>query len=100
MTADTWRDHQACAERTRAVVKAWLCDEEECYMTYLPLTGFNLNLSARGSLVICPTGTGQTILPDCFSFPCFNGVDFLHCFVENLSSEFMEAFMVALISFL
>jgi hypothetical protein len=36
------------------VAKAWLCDEEECYMTDLPLRGLYHNLSARGSLVICP----------------------------------------------
>jgi hypothetical protein len=62
-------------------------------MTYLPLRGLYLNLSARGSLVICPTQR------DSYIFPCSIGVDFLHRFVENLSSECMEAFMVALISF-
>jgi hypothetical protein len=39
--------------------------------------------------------SGQTILPDCFSFPCSIGIDFLHRFVENLSAKCMEAFMVA-----
>jgi hypothetical protein len=36
-------------------VKAWPPDEEECYLTILPLRGLYLNLSARGSLVICHT---------------------------------------------
>jgi hypothetical protein len=102
MSADTWRDRKACVGRTRTAAKVWSCDEEECYMTYIPLRGLYHNLSARSSLVICPTQR------DYFSFPCSIGVDFLHHFVENLSSNFvenlssecMEAFMVALISFL
>jgi hypothetical protein len=39
MPADTWRDHRACVRRTRSPATAWPCDEEECYMTYLPLSG-------------------------------------------------------------
>jgi hypothetical protein len=78
-------DHRACIERTRTAAKVWPSDEEECYLTYLPLRGLYYNLSARGSLVICPAQRdsyinsrvfGQTILPDCFSFPCFIGLDF------------------------
>jgi hypothetical protein len=49
---DTWRDHRACVEKTWTASKAWPCDEEECYMTYLPLRGLYHNLSARGSLVL------------------------------------------------
>jgi hypothetical protein len=62
MPADTWRDHRACAGRTRTAAKAWLYDEEECYMTYVPLRGLYLNLSARGSLVFCPTRRDSYIL--------------------------------------
>jgi hypothetical protein len=39
MSADTWRDRMACVGRTRSAATAWSCDEEECYMTYLPLRG-------------------------------------------------------------
>jgi hypothetical protein len=39
MSADVWRDHGACVGRTRSAATAWPCDEEECYMTYLPLRG-------------------------------------------------------------
>jgi hypothetical protein len=39
MLADAWRDRKACVGRTRSAVAAWPCDEEECYMTYLPLRG-------------------------------------------------------------
>jgi hypothetical protein len=39
MPADVWRDRRACVGRTRSAAKAWLYDEEECYMTYLPLRG-------------------------------------------------------------
>jgi hypothetical protein len=39
MTVDVWQDHRACVGRTRSVATAWPCDEEECYMTYLPLRG-------------------------------------------------------------
>jgi hypothetical protein len=74
MPADTWRDRSACIGTMHTAAKVWLCDEEECYMTYLPLRGLYLNLSARGSLVFCPTQgdsfnsrvSGQTILPGCF----------------------------------
>jgi hypothetical protein len=47
MPADTWRDRRACVGRTRTAAKAWPCDEEECYLTYIPLRGLYLNLSAR-----------------------------------------------------
>jgi hypothetical protein len=58
MPVDTWRDRRACVERTRTVAKAWPCDEEEFYMTDLPLRGLYHNLSARVSLVIAqPRGT-------------------------------------------
>jgi hypothetical protein len=53
--ADTWRDRRACVGRTQTMAKAWPCDEDECYMTYLPLGGLYHNSSARGTLVICPT---------------------------------------------
>jgi hypothetical protein len=86
MPTDTWRYYRACVRRTQTATMASPCDDEECYMTYLPLQVFYLNLSARGSLVICPTQrgliyissrvSGQTILPDCFTFPCSIGVDF------------------------
>jgi hypothetical protein len=55
MSADTWRDRRACVGRTRTAAKAWSCDEEECYLTYLPLKGLYLSLSDRGSVVIFPT---------------------------------------------
>ena len=42
MPADTWRDRRACVGRTRTAAKAWPCDEEECYMTYLPPSGLYL----------------------------------------------------------
>jgi hypothetical protein len=53
MPADTWQDRRACVERTRSAATAWPCDEEECYMTYMPLRGLYHNLSARGSVVFC-----------------------------------------------
>jgi hypothetical protein len=37
MPEDAWRDHRACIGRTQSAAMAWPCDEEECYMTYLPL---------------------------------------------------------------
>jgi hypothetical protein len=37
MPANAWLDHRACVGRTRSAGTAWMCDEEECYMTYLPL---------------------------------------------------------------
>jgi hypothetical protein len=39
MPADALRDRRACVGRTRSVATAWPCDEEECYMSYLPLRG-------------------------------------------------------------
>jgi hypothetical protein len=39
MPADAWRDRRACVGRMRSAAMAWPCDEEECYMTYLPLRG-------------------------------------------------------------
>jgi hypothetical protein len=51
ISAITWRDHRACVGRTRAAAKAWPCDEEKYYMTYLPLRGLYLNLCNRGSFV-------------------------------------------------
>jgi hypothetical protein len=93
--ADAWRDRRACVRRTRSVEMAWPCDEEECYMTYLPLRGLYHNLSARGSVVICLDQEGliyissrvsrQTIHPDCFSFPYSIGIDFSSvCKVSDL----------------
>jgi hypothetical protein len=37
MPANAWRDRRAYVGRTWSVATAWPCDEEECYMTYLPL---------------------------------------------------------------
>jgi hypothetical protein len=86
MSADAWWDRRACVRRTRSAATAWPCDEEECYMTYLPMSGLYHNLSARGSVVICMAREGliyissrvsrKTIHPDCFSFPCSKGLDF------------------------
>jgi hypothetical protein len=39
MPADAWRDRRACVGRTWSAATAWLCDEEECYMTYFPMRG-------------------------------------------------------------
>jgi hypothetical protein len=39
MPEDARRDRRACVGRTRFAPTAWPCDEEECYMTYLPLRG-------------------------------------------------------------
>jgi hypothetical protein len=39
MPADAWRDRRACIGRTWSAATTWSCDEEECYMTYLPLRG-------------------------------------------------------------
>jgi hypothetical protein len=85
MPADAWRDRGAGVGRTRSPAMAWPCDEEECYMTYLPLRGLYQNLSSRGSVVFCLARRGliyissrvsrQTIHPDCFSFPCSIGLD-------------------------
>jgi hypothetical protein len=60
MPADAWRDHRACVGRTRSTATTWPCDEEECYMTYLPLRGLYHNLNARGSVVICLARKGLT----------------------------------------
>jgi hypothetical protein len=86
MPADVWRDRRACVRRTRSAATAWLCDEEECYMTYLPLRGLYHNINARGSVVIFLAREGliyissrvsrQTIHPECFSFPCSIVLDF------------------------
>jgi hypothetical protein len=58
MSANAWLDRRACVGRTRSAVTVWPCDEEECYMTYLPLGGLYHNLSARGNVVICLTWEG------------------------------------------
>jgi hypothetical protein len=55
-------DCRACIGRMQTAANAWPCDEEECYMTYLPQRGLYLKLSARGSLVICPTWRDSYIL--------------------------------------
>jgi hypothetical protein len=39
MPADVWWDRRACVGRMRSAATAWPCDEEECYMTYLPRRG-------------------------------------------------------------
>jgi hypothetical protein len=62
MSADIWRDRRACVGRTRTATTVWSCDEEECYMTYMPLSGLYHNLSARGSLVFCPNQRDSYIL--------------------------------------
>jgi hypothetical protein len=36
MPVDAWRDRGACVGKTRSAATVWPCDEEECYMTYLP----------------------------------------------------------------
>jgi hypothetical protein len=86
MPADTWRDRRACVGRTRTTVTAWPCDEEEFYMTYLPLRGLYHYLSARGSVVICLARRDSYILTLGFlgkpsfwtasHFPCSIGLDF------------------------
>jgi hypothetical protein len=53
MSMDMWRERRACVGRTQTAATAWSCDEEECYMTHLPLRGLYRNLSARGSMVFC-----------------------------------------------
>jgi hypothetical protein len=93
MSADAWQDRRACVERTRSAATAWPCNEEECYMTYLPLRGLYHNLSARGSVVFCVAREGliyissrvsrQTIHPNCFSFPCSIGLDFFSVCKES-----------------
>jgi hypothetical protein len=54
MPAGMWWDRKAYIGRTRTAAKAWACDEEECYLTMLPLRGVYLISSSRGSFVICP----------------------------------------------
>jgi hypothetical protein len=86
MSADAWQDRRACVGRMLSAATAWLCDEEECYVTYLPLRDLYHNLSARGSVVICLARKGliyissrisrKTIHLDHFSFPCSIGLDF------------------------
>jgi hypothetical protein len=86
MPADIWRDRRACVGRTRTAATAWPCDEEECYMIYLPLRDLYHNLSARSSMVICLVREGlicissrvsrQTIHPDCFPFTFFHWLRF------------------------
>jgi hypothetical protein len=39
MPADVWQDRKTCVGRMWSAATAWPCDEEECYMTYLPLRG-------------------------------------------------------------
>jgi hypothetical protein len=39
MPADAWRDRRAYVGRTQSAATAWPCDEEVCYMTYLPVRG-------------------------------------------------------------
>jgi hypothetical protein len=53
MTANTWWDRTARVGRTQTAATAWPCDEDECYMTYMPPRGLYLNLSATGSVVFC-----------------------------------------------
>jgi hypothetical protein len=67
MPANTWRDRRACAGRTWSAATAWPCDEEECYMTYMPLRGLYHNLSARGSVVFCLARRDSYILALGFS---------------------------------
>jgi hypothetical protein len=86
MPTDTWRDRTACVGRIRSAATVWPCDEEECYMTYMPLRILYHNLSARGSVVFFLAQEGliyissrvsrQTIHLDCFSFPCSIKLDF------------------------
>jgi hypothetical protein len=95
MLADAWWDCRACVGRTRSAATVRPCDEEECYMTYLPLRGLYDNLSCRDSVVLCLAREGlqyissrvfrQTIHPDCFSSPCSIGLDFFSvCKESNL----------------
>jgi hypothetical protein len=53
MPVDTWRDRRACIGRMWSAATAWPCDEDECYMTYMPLRGLYHNLSVRGSVAFC-----------------------------------------------
>jgi hypothetical protein len=47
MPADTWRDRMACVGSMRTAAKVWPCDEEECYMTYLPNLEELIYISSR-----------------------------------------------------
>jgi hypothetical protein len=62
MPADTWRNRRACVRRTRFAMTVWPSDEDECYMTYMPLRGLYHNLSVRGSVVFCLAGRDSYIL--------------------------------------
>jgi hypothetical protein len=62
MPADTWRDRRACVGRTWSTVTVWPCDEEDCYMTYMPLRGLYHNLIARCSVVFCRVRRDSYIL--------------------------------------
>jgi hypothetical protein len=55
MSGDMRRDHRTCVGRMQNVVKVWPFNEEECYLTLLPLRGVYHILNSRGSLVIFPT---------------------------------------------
>jgi hypothetical protein len=55
MPTDKWRDRRACVGRTWTAVKAWPHDEEECYLSMLPLRGVYLISCSKSSLVICPS---------------------------------------------
>jgi hypothetical protein len=52
MSADM-QDRRACVGRTQSAATTWPCDEEECYMAYMPMRGLYHNLSATGSVVFC-----------------------------------------------
>jgi hypothetical protein len=96
MPADTWRDRRACVESMWSAVMVWLCDEEECYMTYFPLRGVYHNLSARGSVVFAWLGSDSYKLalgfPGKLSFRTISHflaplVYIFPPFVKNLTSE-------------
>jgi hypothetical protein len=55
MQEDTRRDRKTYVRRMRAVAKASLSYEEECYLTMLPLRGVYLISSCGCTLVICPS---------------------------------------------
>jgi hypothetical protein len=86
MPADAWRARRTCVGWTQSAAMAWPCDEEECYMTYLPLRRLYHNLCARGCVVFCLARRGliyisssfsrQTIHPDYFSFSLLRRVRF------------------------
>jgi hypothetical protein len=69
------------------VVTAWPCDEEDYYMTYLPLRGLYQNLSARGSVAVCLAREGllyilalgfpgKPSIQTASHFPCSIGLGF------------------------